>query len=100
MAIDKKYGHVTVEFPGPEEDERVIVFRAVDQNVPNLLKFYYELCEVGGSPQHHLDLIKGTHDEIVQWQSDNPDKVRIPNSDRYIERKSQEDQLAGPGQDV
>lgn len=90
MAIDKKYGRVTVEYAGPEEDEQVIVFRATDANVPNLLRFYYELCEVSGSPQHHLDLIKSTHDEIVQWQRDNPGRVRVPNSNRYIERIQKE----------
>lgn len=86
MAIDFKYGKVTVEFPGPEENEPVIVFRAQDQLVPELLQHYRQLCEAAGSPDHHLEAIDVTKWGIEEWQAKHPDQVRVPNSNRWAER--------------
>ena len=86
MGYDTKYGKVTTEFGEIPDDEQVIVFRARDKNVPELLDDYLELCELSGSPQHHLDLITDSHDRISKWQEENPDRVRVPNSNRYMER--------------
>jgi hypothetical protein len=57
MAVDLKYGRVTTEFGTIAEDEPVFVFRAQDRLVPKVLEVYRVLCELLGSPQHHLDTI-------------------------------------------
>lgn len=90
MAMDKKYGRVTVEHEGPGEDEPVIVFRATDVLLPSVMQFYYDRCASAGSPLHHLDLIRQSYGGIVAWQAEHQDQVRVPNSDRYAERVSQE----------
>jgi hypothetical protein len=83
MAIDGKYGRVTMEHGNIGEDEPVIVFRAQDKLLPNVLGFYYDLCNSSGSPKHHLNRIQQTSDEVVAWQSTHPTK--IPTSDMLKE---------------
>lgn len=86
MAIDLKYGYVAVEHKGPDEDEPVIVFRAQDSEVPKLLNEYHDLCEAAGSPEHHLAAIMESKVRIERWQQEHPDRVRVPNSNRWKER--------------
>lgn len=86
MGIDLKYGRVTTEHPGPDEDEPVIIFRAQDKEVPKLLDEYYDRCEAAGSPEHHLAAIMETKVRIERWQQEHPDRVRVPNSNRWAER--------------
>jgi hypothetical protein len=86
MGYDTKYGKVTTEFGEIPDDEPVIVFRARDKNVVDLLDEYLELCEERRSPPHHLNLIRQTQDTIRNWQNEHPDRVQVPNSNRYIER--------------
>lgn len=86
MGIDGKYGRVTTEFGTIGEDEPVVVFRAQDKLLPKLLKIYKILCELAGSPQHHLDLIHESAMTIKEWQSSH--HTQIPNSNNYTERKS------------
>jgi hypothetical protein len=82
MGYDGKYGKVTTEHRSITDDEPVIVFRARDRLTPKLLRLYRELCERGGSPQRHLDLIDRTGGEFLQWQKDHRDQVRTPDSER------------------
>lgn len=89
MGIDGKYGRVTTEFGNIGDDEPVVVFRAQDRLLPKLLKIYKILCELAGSPQHHLDLIHGAAMTVKAWQADHPH--RTPNSDMYMERISSEE---------
>ena len=84
MGYDSKYGRVTTEHGDIAETEPVVVFRAQDRLLPKLLKVYSILCELAGSPQHHLDLIHATTMRVKQWQGMHP--PRTPNSDTYIER--------------
>lgn len=88
MPIDNKYGHVSTEFGTIGEDEPVIVFRAQDQLLPALLGFYKLMCESAGSPPHHLDLIDESRGQILEWQQENRDWVRMPNSNAYMDRTS------------
>lgn len=88
MAIDTKYGRVTTEFGTLGEDEPVVVFRAQDRLLPKLLKVYRILCELDGSPQHHLDIIHGNAERVKAWQAENP--PRTPNSDAYMARIADE----------
>lgn len=86
MGLDQKYGKVTTEFGEIGEDEPVVVFRARDLLLPDVLDYYWDLCETEGSPKHHLNLISSTHTIVEKWQTDHQDEVRVPNSNAYAER--------------
>lgn len=75
MAIDVKYGRVTTELGDFGEDEPVIVFRAKDKLLPNVLAHYMQVCIMAGSPRHHLSIILDTIARVRDWQSQNPTKV-------------------------
>ena len=79
MAIDGKYGRVTLEHGDIGEDEPVVVFRARDLTLPDLLTEYHKLCMQFGSPMRHLRLIAQTHKDIVEWQDAHD--VRLPTSE-------------------
>jgi hypothetical protein len=79
VAIDGKYGRVTTEFGDIGDDEPVVVFRAQDQLLPDMMELYLDLCRRAGSPQRHLDLIAATTDKIRQWQGHH--HTQIPRSD-------------------
>jgi hypothetical protein len=81
MPIDNKYGRVTTEFGSIGEDEPVVVFRATDRLLPKLLQIYKIMCELAGSPQHHLDLIHQSAVKVKTWQALNP--TRTPASAEY-----------------
>ena len=79
MAIDYKYGKVTLEHGTIEEDEPVVVFRAKDNFLPKLLAYYHLFCIRGGSPRRHLDLILNSRDKVLAWQRING--TSTPNSE-------------------
>lgn len=79
MAIDGKYGRVTLENGTIGEDEPVVVFRAQDAMLPRLLDIYRFLCEIAGSPSRHLQLIRETTQTVKGWQAQN--KTQVPRSD-------------------
>lgn len=83
MPIDNKYGRVQLERGNIGDDEPVVVFRAQDRLLPNLLKIYKVLCEIAGSPQRHLDLIHDSAMKIKGWQIRNTTKT--PSSDGYVQ---------------
>jgi len=85
MAHDTKYGKVTTEFGNLGEDEPVVVFRARDVLLQDVLSFYRQKCAQIGSPQKHLDLIHTTEEKVYSWQERNKDKVRVPTSASYKE---------------
>lgn len=53
--------------------------------MPAMMNIYLELCEVAGSPLRHLELVAGTYEAMCLWQRDNPDKVKVPDSERSRE---------------
>jgi hypothetical protein len=79
MAIDRKYGRVTLERSTIGEDEPVVVFRARDTLLPKLLKIYRILCELAGSPQHHLDAIHDSAMQVKEWQAAH--QTQVPQSE-------------------
>ena len=79
MAIDGKYGKVTLEHGTIGEDEPVIVFRAQDALLPKVLMYYHLFCLKSGTPKRHLDLILETLDVVKLWQARNGSK--LPNSE-------------------
>lgn len=68
---DAKYGRVTLERGTIPDDEPVVVFRAQDKLLPKLLDIYRFLCEIAGSPERHLDLIRNSAANIRAWQAVN-----------------------------
>lgn len=81
MAVDGKYGKVTLEHGTIGEDEPVVVFRARDELLPDLLAHYLELCAEAGSPSRHLELIRTSYGTIRDWQVDHLDEVKTPDSE-------------------
>lgn len=88
MARDIKYGKVTVEHGNIEDDEPVVVFRARDVLLDTVLAVYSALCKKAGSSDQHLNLIEETRNQVNKWQNDNLERVRIPNSNSYTSRMS------------
>lgn len=81
MGIDNKYGQVIVSGSTIAEDEPVVVFRAQDKMLPDLLKIYKILCKAAGSPKKHLDLIHESAEQIRAWQAEN--FTQVPQSVNY-----------------
>jgi hypothetical protein len=79
MAIDLKYGKVTMEKGDVGEDEPVIVFRSQDILLPKLLAYYLLLCLKAGSPRHHLNAIMNAREAIMNWQKNH--HTQVPRSD-------------------
>lgn len=79
MAVDLKYGQVTTERGDIAGDEPVVVFRARDQLLPDVLKAYAAMCRVAGSPQVHLGLIDEAIAIVEKWQASH--FTQIPRSD-------------------
>ena len=75
MAIDAKYGRVTLEHGSIGEDEPVIVFRAKDALLPKLFAYYHLFCLKAGSPKRHLDLILESRERVMDWQGKNDTKI-------------------------
>ncbi len=79
MAVDIKYGRVTVERGLIGEDEPVVVFRAQDLTLPALLRVYWEMCRLIGSPDLHLDAVDQATEAVLRWQADNV--IKIPDTE-------------------
>jgi hypothetical protein len=78
MGIDNKYGRVTTEFGNIGEDEPVIVFRAKDIALPDLLLRYHYACAGLNSPRNFLNDILDLRQKIIKWQHNNLNKVKVP----------------------
>jgi hypothetical protein len=87
VAIDKKYGRITMEKGDVGADEPVVVFRARDQLLPKLLVQYFILCQQAGSPPHHLFAISEATNAVRDWQLTNP--TRIPTSDSFAPKNGE-----------
>jgi hypothetical protein len=85
MPIDNKYGRVTLEHGTVGDDEPVVVFRAQDALLPKVLDIYAFLCEIAGSPKHHLEAIRKASMLVKGWQAQN--RTKTPSSDSLKEEK-------------
>lgn len=81
MAIDGKYGRVTLQHGDIGEDEPVIVFRAKDALLPKVLMYYHLFCLKAGSPERHLSLIMRTLRQVQEWQSLPANGTKVPDSE-------------------
>jgi hypothetical protein len=75
MAIDLKYGRVTLEHGTVGEDEPVVVFRAQDALLPTLLDLYVFLCRNAGSPERHVAGVHAAQQTVIEWQTDHFNQV-------------------------
>ena len=78
MAIDTKYGRVTLEHGTIGEDEPVVVFRAKDALLQKVLAYYRLFCWKAGSPKRHLAIIDEALEIVTRWQVLH--STRVPNS--------------------
>jgi len=78
MGLDRKYGRVTVEHGTIGEDEPVVVFRAQDQLLPEVLGVYAQMCDAHGSPPEHIQGLELTCRQVIEWQREN--HTQIPRS--------------------
>ena len=80
--IDGKYvttGELTkVDGTPIPEDEPLILFRGKDKLLPGLLDHYAKLCREAGSPPQQYQGISQKADEIRRWQSNNQERVKVP----------------------
>jgi hypothetical protein len=83
MAVDAKYGRVTIEHGSIGEDEPVVVFRAQDALLPKVLAYYFLFCLKAGSPRRHLDMILDARERIERWQAGHPTKT--PTSGAHVD---------------
>lgn len=81
MALDGKYGRVTLENGTVGEEEPVVVFRAQDKLLLPLMHEYRRLCEEAGSPARHLDQIDASCRQIEAWQQGG--FTQVPQSDPH-----------------
>lgn len=66
-------------FPNLGDDEGTITFRFQDKFVPQLLHYYYEMCNADMmSPEEQLVWIAQKRQEVIRWQEMNNDKVKAP----------------------
>lgn len=82
MGYDRKYGQVTTEHGDIPDDEPVIVFRARDVTTLGMLAHARDLAKASGSPQRHIEIFQATIVQFREWQEANPDKIRVPDSER------------------
>jgi hypothetical protein len=75
MAHSHKYGKVTLERSTIGENEPVVVFRAKDKLLPQVLAHCHLLCLNSGCEDQHLTAIVERHKEIKDWQSKNTSKL-------------------------
>lgn len=79
MAIDFRYGKVTVERdPDFEEDEIVVVFRARDKLLLEVLNFYHDITLREGSEKEFVLNLQREIALIRRWQRDNEELLRPP----------------------
>jgi hypothetical protein len=90
MPKDRKYGEAILEFGDIPEDEPIFIFRGRDMLLPDVLKSYSTLAVGVNAPQQHLDQILESYKQIKQWQDENPDRVRRPDSQSFIDRIKEE----------
>lgn len=68
MAIDRKYGRVTLELGDVGTNEPVVVFRADDGLLPELLLIYIDMCRNAGRPEQLIADFVVARDDVLEWQ--------------------------------
>ena len=85
MALDLKYGRVTTERGNIGDDEPVVVFRAQDVLLVDVLAYYMMACAKVGAGPAHLAAIGRALEAVRLWQwSQDDGSVKIPDTDPVV----------------
>lgn len=80
--IDGKYktdGNITKTDGTPiPDDEPLILFRAKDKLLPQVLENYKKLCQDAGCQPRQVETLGPLIQQVKDWQAANPDKVKLP----------------------
>jgi hypothetical protein len=80
--IDGKYktdGNITKLDGTPiPDDEPLVLFRAKDKLLPQLLEDYKKLCQDAGCQSQQVETLGPLIQQAKDWQAANPDKVKLP----------------------
>lgn len=80
--IDGKYktdGNITKLNGTPiPDDEPLVLFRAKDKLLPQLLEDYKKLCQDAGCQPQQVETLGPLIQVTKDWQAANPDKVKLP----------------------
>ena len=80
--IDGKYktdGNITKLDGTPiPDDEPLVLFRAKDKLLPQLLEDYKKLCQDGGCQAQQVETLGPLIQQVKDWQAANQDKVKLP----------------------
>ena len=80
--IDGKYktnGNITKMDGTPiPDDEPLILFRAKDKLLPQVIENYKKLCQDAGCQPQQIETLGQLIQQVKDWQAANPDKVRLP----------------------
>lgn len=80
MALEGKYGNVSVELGSIPDDEPVFLLRAQDMLAVPAIREYLDLCTRAGCVEEHLDGIGVAIGRFARWQVVHPDKAKLPGS--------------------
>ena len=76
MAMDVKYGRVTLEIPhSVGDDEPVVVFRAQDSMFIEILDIYRTFCQAEGCTPEHIALVEQAMMIGLAWQKTHETKI-------------------------
>lgn len=80
--IDGKYktdGNITKLDGTPiPDDEPLILFRAKDKLLPQLLEDYKKLCQDAGCQPQQIETLVPLIQQVKDWQTANQAKVKLP----------------------
>jgi len=80
--IDGKYktdGDITKLDGTPvPDDEPLVLFRAKDKLLPQLLEDYNKLCQDAGCQVQQVESLGPLIQQVKDWQAANQDKVKLP----------------------
>jgi len=62
----------------PAEDEPSFTILARDQFAQAVVAFWISRAEAAGSPEAKIDRARQRYQEIIEFQSDHPERVKVP----------------------
>lgn len=79
--VDRKYhGQVFKADGTPVPEEEIIVFRATDKAVPEMLEAYYNKCKELGADVEHLTAVNLLYKRVISFQEENPERCKVPDT--------------------
>lgn len=80
--IDGKYktdGNITkIDGTPIPDDEPLVLFRAKDKLLPQVLENYKKLCQDAGCQPQQVETLGPLIQRVKDWQTANQDKVKLP----------------------